>query len=210
MEIVTVITFLVSSFFFIWFAFQLPPSNKALRIFLMFIALLMIYQGFAAAYVSTMTPEPQLALTDEYSYYWNCSMLRNNCTGTPAPASCAPYTHIQCLAVPGCAWSDQEYCYGTPTIGCEWLGLYEPINGTKCTETLGCMWNLTMTPGTCDRVITLQNYTNYTQTGNNILAQGGLTLIQYILLFLIAYFFIFFFISLMEYLLNVMGNWSKR
>lgn len=101
----------------------------------------------------------------EYSYYWNCSALRGNCSGTPANNACLAYTQAQCYAIPNCTWvgGDQPYCSGTPSISCAWIGAYSPL-GTKCLETDGCTWSSDLVDGTCDQVIVNNTYLN--MTGN--------------------------------------------
>jgi len=82
--------------------------------------------------------------TDEYSYYWECWQLRNNCSGTPEPDACEEYTPIQCLTIPDCHWNEAaENCIGEPE-----LDSCEPYNQTQCEGIDNCTWN-PATPATC-------------------------------------------------------------
>lgn len=87
----------------------------------------------------------------------SCSGTVDNCT------QLVSWGKDKCDETVGCAWDVDTYCSGTPTVTCEWLGLYDET-GYKCQETVGCLWtNATIITvnATCDSVNVTYVYGNY-------------------------------------------------
>ena len=121
----------------------------------------------------------------EDSYYWNCTIGINNCTGTVAQDACTAYNNDQCLNIDNCTWTGS--CAGTPTWTCEQIHTWGHQIGyehNKCDETAGCTHSIIFDNAECDEIITNCNtsiiYTNY--TGNAAAPDSEIDILYYALI----------------------------
>ena len=196
MELVTSVTLLGLAFLFGYLTFQTPKTNKPLKFFFMTLTLVMAYLTIGALYSASLSPETRLNQTIETSRYWNCSVLVEDCFGTPSVGSCSAYNNKQCLDIPGCSWNGQ--CTGTPSWTCPELYVYG--GEEKCIETEGCTCNCTFDEEKCDSVNTTYLYNDYNKTWAYSPLQSTVSLIQWVLMFFIFYFIMFFLISVLSFM----------
>lgn len=156
LELLALLT--AASLALIYISTILIVNDRRMPIILILAGLLLLGSGLTIAAEGLQIQTGTL----EYSFYWNCSLLKGNCSGTPSQDACTPYDQYQCEHIPGCQWAPApDNCTGTPTVTCEWLGAYD-IYGNKCQETDGCTWSSDLADGTCDQVIINNTYQNLT------------------------------------------------